>query len=173
MKSLFCVFLDIDGVLNNYNFIKEITEKHPLSKYPNFNRWAVFDPKSIEGLNYLLTELDKYFEVELVVSSSRNCNMNKTLKQLKDNKVDFSKITKISKTEDLNNRAFEILKHIKNNNICKNFVILDDEMFEYKKYNLDKNLIKTDFKKQSLNIDMVKNYLTNNMSQFITETFNN
>jgi len=85
--------------------------------------------------------------------------MKKTIEILLNNGL--NKTIKINCTEISNNtqnRGLEILNYLKNNS-CKNFVIIDDEMFDFNGYFNKNNIIKTNIFNLSLNKEMVIKYL--------------
>lgn len=152
MKDKFFIFLDIDGVLYDWNFIiKNGEKKSGIIKK--------FNPKSIDALNFLIEKLSNTFYVEIVITSTWRINMQKTIETLLNNGL--NKKIKINNTEISNNpqnRGIEILNFLKNN-ICKDFVIIDDEMFDYDKYFKNSQIIKTNIFNLSLNKEMVVKFL--------------
>lgn len=154
MKDKFYIFLDIDGVLYDWNFIIKNGDKKS-GTIKNFN------PKSIEALNFLIEKLQYTYNVEIVITSTWRINMQKTIEILLNNGL--NKTIKINSTEISNypqNRELEILNYLQNNS-CKNFVIIDDEMFDFDKYFNKNHIIKTNIFNLSLNKEMVLKYLKN------------
>lgn len=153
MRETFYIFLDIDGVLNDYEFLMRVRKEDPQ------NCWSKFNPKSVEALNYLINRLDKKYDVELVISSSWRINLKRTLSRLEANGVDFSSLANLGYTNFINgDRELEILQYLNEKNEEKNFVIIDDELFGYADYNLDKYLIKTDMMGITLTRELVDEY---------------
>lgn len=152
MKDKFYIFLDIDGVLYDWNFILKKSDKKACTI-------KNFDPKSIDALNFLIEKLSKSFNVEIVITSTWRINMQKTIEILLKNGL--NKTIKINSTEISNypqNRGLEILNYLQNNS-CKNFVIIDDEMFDFDKYFKKSHIIKTNIFNSSLNKEMIINFL--------------
>lgn len=150
MQNKFLIFLDIDGVLYDWDFILSQNKKSGIIQ--------TFNPKSVEALNYFIHKLSKDYNVEVVITSSWRKNMVKTLNVLKENKICADiKIssTKITSTPQF--RGKEILAFLKNNP-CKKFVIIDDETFDYHKYFNENQIIKTNIFNKSLNKEMINNY---------------
>lgn len=154
MKDKFYIFLDIDGVLYDWDFIlKKAIKKSGTIKD--------FNPKSINALNFLIEKLSKSFNVEIVITSTWRINMQKTIEILLNNGL--NKTIKINSTEISNNpqnRELEILNYLQNNT-CENFVIIDDEMFDFDKYFNKNHIINTNIFNLSLNKEMVLKYLKN------------
>ena len=123
MKKKFYVFLDIDGVLYDWNYIKSLGPEH----------WGGvivdFDPKSIEALNYLIAQLKKEYDVELVISSTWRSNMERTMQILINHGLKTEDLF-ISRTRNSTNpryRGREIMDYLENKRDKENYVIIDDE----------------------------------------------
>lgn len=161
MKETFYIFLDIDGVLYDWKYIKSLA--------PEYHGGIIkkFDPESIEALNYLIEKLEKDYCVELVISSSWRINMKVTLETLVSNGADIKNIN-VSKIGDLYNphyRGREILKYLENKRNKENYVIIDDEMFDFKEcFSLDR-IVKTDLFADDLKKDMIDIFLQNNIKK--------
>lgn len=157
MKQNFYVFLDIDGVLWDWNYIKS-------NNIQNFGTIKSFNPESVYALNFLMNKLKENFNPILVVSSTWRNDMFATIKVLKENGVELNLKT-LSKTPISSNpelRGLEILKYLDVQENKENFVIIDDEMFDYKSHFNENRIIKTDIFKAGLNIKQVKTFLSNN-----------
>ena len=79
MKENFYIFIDVDGVLWDWPYIKRLTHlglREMGGLIENFN------PKSIAALNYLIYKLSKVYNVDLVISSTRRDKMRKLLSLL-------------------------------------------------------------------------------------------
>ena len=159
MKQNFYVFLDIDGVLNDKNYLENYLDNHPEEKGGVITR---FNPMSMFALNYLIEKLEKDYNVCLVISSTWRSNMVETVKTLKNQNLKYNKqIDALGFYFNSNQRGKEILKYLENKNDKTNFVIIDDEDFDYKN-NISKNkIIKTNFFDNSLNLKQVINFLKN------------
>ena len=157
MKENFYVFLDIDGVLWDWDYLISNNIK-------TTGTIKTFNPESVKSLNFLLTKLKDNFNPILVISSTWRNDMFETIKVLKENEVELNlknlSKTPISKTPEL--RGLEILKYLDSQENKENFVIIDDEMFDFKNHFKENRIIKTDIFKAGLNIKQVKTFLTKN-----------
>lgn len=159
MKQNFYIFLDIDGVLNDWKYLKYYLDNHPEEKGGVITR---FNPMSMFALNYLIEKLEKDYNVCLVIISTWRSNMVETVKTLKNQNLKYNKqIDALGFYFNSYQRGKEILKYLENKNDKTNFVIIDDEDFDYKN-NISKNkIIKTNFFDNSLNLKQVINFLKN------------
>lgn len=144
------VFLDIDGVLNNKEFLKDRDDLQ------------VCDPKNVKNFNKIVEEID---DLKIVVSSS--WRIGRSLEELieilreKDVKGEI-----IDKTPDMTakfdaTRSNEIQAWLNGNDVDK-FVILDDNPISLP---LSDNHIRTSFTKGGLSsnhVDKVKEVLEDN-----------
>lgn len=162
-KTKFFIILDIDGVLFDWKYLKQEMDSNNLKKGGLINN---FSPKSMSALNYLIESLEKYYDVTLVISSSWRHSMRKTENALKQNGLVYNKTlenTPLTSTPE--NRGEEILCYLSTKNRPYDYVIIDDEMFDYHKH-FDKNkIIKTHIYKGSLDINMVNKFLKQLFSQ--------
>lgn len=148
------IFLDIDGVLYDWQYLQTQPKTNGIIR--NFN------PQSVSALNYLIDNLSREFNVTIVVTSTWRHNMQKTISSLKNNGVNIGKIKvdKIDSNLPESNRGALILNYLKLKQFA-NFVIIDDEYFDFLECNLLSHLIKTNIKNNSLNMNLIKNYLIN------------
>ena len=155
MKKQFYIFLDIDGVLWSAPYIIREIDRG------NIKRGLIKDlePKCVDALNYFIKCLDKVYDVRLVISSSWRYHMESTIKTLKKYGLEYSKeIDRTIISKDTSKRGLEIKEYLSNKDNYE-FVIIDDEMFDYnKEFNID-NIIKTDLYKDALTLELVKNHL--------------
>ncbi|MBQ3494445.1 MAG: hypothetical protein IJA69_03430 [Clostridia bacterium] len=149
MKPDFYIFLDIDGVLYDHEFMKQSHQKGIIKR---------FDPKCIEAFNYLYARLTKNYNPKLVISSAWRANMKFTIETLIAHDLVFDNIdhTPISRTPNL--RANEILEYLKDKKDKNNFVIIDDEYFDFLEHFPKSKIIKTNITCQSLNKDMINSF---------------
>ena len=63
----FYIFLDIDGVLYDWVFVKQ---QIAMKKQKKGGIIKTFNPESISALNMLIFELEKKYNVNLVISST-------------------------------------------------------------------------------------------------------
>lgn len=153
MKENFYIFLDIEGVLYDWQFIRKNKKcKEDIIK--------TFNPESVKALNKLILNLEKYFNVNLVISSTWRRNMLETEKVLKQNKV-YTEcfIDRIGSNHMSCYRGKEIQDYLKYKNETKNFVIIDDEWFDYVQVFGMEKVIKTHLIHGSLNMAQVNKFL--------------
>lgn len=150
----FYVFLDIDGVLWDWNYLLKNNIK-------SSGIISTFCPESIDALNYLIETLLQEYKPELVISSTWRHDMLQTVSALKKNGYNIKACrilsTEISKTPD--KRALEILSYLKSRKETENFVIIDDEWFDFKQHFDISHIIKTDMFKGGLDRQKVDNFL--------------
>lgn len=133
------IFLDIDGVLNGYNYISFLSYKLAciLNIKNLYRKWV--HPFSVEQLRVKrLAKIVKKTNAKIVMSSSWRGGFwnvpydNKTNNQKKlTNLLNKYNIEVIGITPNCGKRSEEILTWIsKNKDKVKNFIILDDEVFD-------------------------------------------
>lgn len=138
-KPKFYIFLDIDGVLNNANYIN----------YMHFvgvtRKTDTLDERNVQALNKLIDELKKSYEVEIVISSTWRLDMRYTIDTLRDSGVLYDKkyhnITIDLETE----RGVLIKQFLRAAEPYKGYVVIDDDSFDIKEYIPPKNFIHTDY----------------------------
>ena len=148
----FFVFLDIDGVMYDWEWL--MTQPRKGGRIKRFN------PESVAALNKLTNSLSREFNTSLVITSTWRHWMQDTIELLSSNGVDFKDIRLRSTTTDGNpdKRGEQILKFLRGDK-GQNFVIIDDEMFDYLDHFDMSQIIKTNMRNNSLNMKMVDNYL--------------
>ena len=149
----FYVFLDIDGVLWDWKYQKEFLKQNPNLRGQFVNK---LDPKCIDALNFLLKELSKKYNVQLVLSSTWRLEFEKAISSLLNQGLLFNK--KILATPIMkHDRQLEIETFLQDKPNKNNFVILDDD---YNCLDFDQNkIIKTNIENNSLSKEMVSNFL--------------
>ncbi|MBE7075018.1 MAG: hypothetical protein E7376_03475 [Clostridiales bacterium] len=155
----FYIFLDIDGVMYDWTYIKSHTSKQS-KLITNFN------PQSVFALNYLINNLSKIFNVVLVITSTWRKDMQKCKNILLKNGVKLNNLSKLTCTNISQNqhlRGEEIVNYLKENsiNLNNNYVIIDDEMFDYLSHFSKTNIIHTNIFNNSLNISQINEFLNN------------
>lgn len=139
----FYIFLDIDGVINHYNWLKKYYFEN--LKKEGFHQF--FCPENIEALNKLLCFLtEKNYQPKIVLSSNWRI-LEKRYELCKKLLIKYG----LNYDDDFDktcikyngHRGKQILEFMSNKNITDNFVIIDDEMRDISPYFDDKNLIKT------------------------------
>ena len=153
MRDNFHIFLDIDGVMFDLKYILSNRKKIG-GIIDNFN------PESVKALNYLCNVLSTKFETNLVVTSTWKHSWDKLLNTFDKYGVDISNV-KLDSTVTRYNPKFrgrEVFEYLGDSYAKGNFVIIDDELFDYYDYFDKSNIIKTNFYNNSLNISMVKEF---------------
>ena len=154
MKN-FYIFLDIDGVLNNRNWIKTCVDYNLESK--GYNKFI--DPNSIKALNIIIESLEKYFNVIIVLSSLWKLNgVDKVSNLLQSQNLKIS--NKIFKTPDKynRNRLTEIMSFMSQNQVGVNFLVIDDEnLADY--FPTTKFILSTGFDNNGLTPEQADNWL--------------
>ena len=87
MKKHFYIFLDVDGVLYDWEFIRGQIRAGKIKKGGKIN---AFKPESIEALNYLIREKSKDSEVHIVISSTWRHYMETIIERLKEHGLDYN-----------------------------------------------------------------------------------
>ena len=138
------LFLDIDGVLNDLDYIhKAYPEKCAFSQRNNINKCINykmyleyvkfnFNPENLKVLKKMCDMID----CKIVLTSSFRC------KEVIDALIDLG-FPVIGMTNYINqNRYLEIMDYLENNDV-ENFVIFDDESEYLKDTPLESNLVQT------------------------------
>lgn len=138
------IFLDIDGVLNDLDYIHKVySEKCAFSKNKNVNKCLNyeiyleyikfnFNPENLKVLKTLCDMI----ECKIVLTSSFRC------KEVVDALIDLG-FPVIGMTNYINqNRYLEIMDYLDNNDV-ESFVIIDDESKYLEKTTLENNLVQT------------------------------
>lgn len=160
MKEKFYIFLDIDGVLWDWNYrMREINKKEKKHSKIISN----FNPESVNALNYLISKINKNYDCYIVISSTWRSNMPFTENMLKSSGLKYDKpflSTPIS-NEPIKRGEKEIFPMTKKLN--GNYLIIDDEYFDFEKIFPKEKIIKTNIQFGSLKpeqvIDWCNNYL--------------
>ena len=162
-KSNFYLFLDIDGVMSDWDYIIAEVNACRLKKGQVIKS---FKPESVEALNHLITEISKDYNFQIVISSTWRYNMEETRDVFKKHNVLYSdNLDKTPRLPDPHERGKEILQYLSEHNFDEkndDYLIIDDETFDYENYFPPKKLIKTEIFHNALSMDMVKKYLEEN-----------
>ena len=154
----FYIFLDIDGVLYDWDYIISEVNSGNMKKGGLITK---FKKESIDALNYLIESLSKRYNVNVVITSSFRHNMNFIALKLRESNFNYEGILhKIGDTFPSSNRGKEIKKYLDGKKDYE-FLIIDDEMFDYKEEFEKFDMIKTEIYHNALNLDMVKRFLSN------------
>ncbi len=154
MKN-FYIFLDIDGVMYDWDYIISEVDAGRMREGKLIQK---FKPESIEALNLLINELEKYYSVHLIISSTWREDMHFAVDTLKNNGLKYNKDIEKTPIYDPTKRGEQILDYLSDKRDF-DFVIIDDEMFDFNKYFRPENIIKCEMFHSALSIEMVENYL--------------
>ena len=137
------IFLDIDGVLNNENYIVKCYEKHHKPMHMNH---VPFNPVCLENLMTLTQTLERDgFEISIILSST--WRLHEIDYEIVDARLAEYGMCLCGKTPyEGNVRGEEIKQYLDNIRYkCYNFIILDDDKNDIEPY-FPNNLVRTDFK---------------------------
>lgn len=142
-SKLIYIFLDVDGVLNNEEYIEECWEKN--GHHAMHMNHVPFDPKCLNNLMILCQTLEKAgYDVQIILSST--WRLHEVDYEIVNARLAEYGLTLKDKTDYLSsNRGKEIEKYLLHNNIYRDFIILDDDKFDIEELYKD-NLINTSFK---------------------------
>lgn len=161
MDKTFYIFLDIDGVLYDWTFLKKEMDSARIKKGTILKH---FKPEAVNALNHLIKELSTHYKVNLVISSTWRRNLLITEVLLRKNGLKYDGVitsTPISPTPQ--KRGLEILQYL-NNKQSYDFVIIDDELFDYEQYFNNSKIIKTNIHTTALSMNMVNDFLQTKLS---------
>ena len=157
MKKDFYVFLDIDGVLWDWKFIREMVESGKLKRGGLIN---TFNPQSIRAIDNLLYGLEKQYNVQLVLSSTWRYEMHTAIKTLKRNGFEhYAQMDTTPITRTPEHRGLEILKYLEDKQKPYDFLVIDDEMYDFADCFDLSHLIKTSMVDASLSQSQVDAFL--------------
>ena len=141
MKELVFIFLDVDGVLNNENYIVKCYNKH---HKPMSMNHVPFDPKCLNNLMILVQQIQQLdYDVNIILSST--WRLNEIDYNIVDARLAEYGLSLNGKTSYIDGiRGIEI-KDFLQDKCYTNFIILDDDIFDIQDY-FPNNLVKTDFK---------------------------
>ena len=144
-KDNFIIFLDIDGVLNNYNYWYECAKRHNNKKLMNCQNFP-FDPKCLENLMKLYQKIEEKYTPQIVLTSTWRLSMVDTA--IVNSRLAEYGMEIINKTDDLggcrDNEIENFLLKLKlNNTSYANYLILDDNIWGFKQKFDDRNIIET------------------------------
>ena len=155
-KSRFYIFIDYDGVLND---LKTIPNLFHLGGFFAKDNDKVFNPNSIESLNFLIETLEKKYKVQLILTTYWRRNPEKAKNILYNNGLKYEREIDFVSRHVTQSRKGEIKKYLTSNNIKEDFLVIDDFSLITKDFK-DKNKIKTNIIAGSLNMTKVDNYLS-------------
>ena len=155
MKN-FYVFLDIDGVLYDWEYLISEIKNGRMKKGKLIRK---FKPESMEALNLLLRKLEKNYNVSLVISSTWRRDMPFAIETLKANGLEYDKEFTRTPFSNPAQRGKQILEYLSDKENF-DFLIIDDEMFDFKKFFCKDKIIKCDMFHSALSITMVSDFLS-------------
>ena len=162
-KKNFYIFLDIDGVLWDWDWRLKAIDKGQIK---NLHFISDFNPKSVQALNFLIEKLKEENDVKLVISSTWRNNLEFTSEIFKNHNLNYDGELLATKLSDhREKRGLEILDFLKTHE-KGDFVIIDDEYCDLKNHFSTDKIIKTAIFDNSLSqkhIDAwLKTYQSNN-----------
>ena len=144
MGNIIYIFLDVDGVLNNKDYLIKCYNKNghrPMHMYH-----YPFDPDCLNNLMKLNQYLEsKNLKPLLILSSTWRLDEEALIilsARLAEYGLKIFDSTEFIKAE----RGKEIKNYIINHPRYKDFIIIDDEIFDFKEEYLLEKLIRTEFK---------------------------
>ncbi len=169
MKEKFYVFLDIDGTLWDYSFLRKTN-----------SLIYKLNPDSIDAVNRLINKIDEKFDCELVITSQRRKDWDECKNFLLSSGLKYDKELKRIKVNDKKPRGIKIAEYMENDlkgrefakhktfnpiiatiktrvvakKMSQNFVVIDDNMNPLIGLIPYKNIIKTDINYESFNMAM-------------------
>ncbi len=158
MKDI-TLFLDIDGVLNHFSWMKShITTSSEKRKQNNSNLFIC--PDNVLALNFLLTSLqEKNYQPSIVISSTHRYYMSRIVSKLKESNLNYKNDFNRTHLAPLMQRGYVISKFIKNNNVDE-FIVIDDRLHEIDNFiNKDKILLSDGFFNGGLTHENVFTYI--------------
>ena len=157
MRKTFYVFLDIDGVLWDWQFIRQQVEQGKMKRGGLID---TFNPQSIKAADNLLYGLEKQYNVKLVLSSTWRYEMDTAVRTLKRNGFEhYARMDTTPITRTPENRGREILAYLENKPQPYDFVVIDDEMYDFAECFDLSHLIKTHIYNGSLSQSQVDEFL--------------
>lgn len=155
MKEKFYVFLDIEGTLGDIDYnAKQID----LGYHDDLD--ILIDPKCVSALNYLIDNLQKRFDVQLVISSDYRKYMDVLKLKLKEKGLKTIKIDSTPRINTQNQyRSKEILAYLCNKQNPYNLVIIDDGHYDFYDHFFPELIIKVDNFRRSFDINHAKTFL--------------
>lgn len=164
MRENYYIFLDIDGVMFDW--------KYRLSSGKKLRGIIKdFNPESVKALNFLCKTLCNQFNTSVVITSTWKSHWQELLDTFAKNGVDLSRAT-LDQTvtrENPNLRGKEIVEYLGTEKDKGNYVIIDDEMFDYRKHFQMSDIIKTNMQDGSLDMDKITHYLKTHGIEFEQE----
>ena len=155
-KERYYIFLDVDGVLYDYAWIKKNNK--------DVRTIRKFKKESIDALNLLISNLEKKYDVDIVITSTwRLYKFQTLLSMLEYSGLNYAKdIHKTHESIRPFTRGEDILSYLKHRKNPNNYVIIDDESFDFAKYFNTTKIIKPNIQNNALNTEMFTKFLSDN-----------
>lgn len=136
------IFLDIDGVLNDEEHIRQCFEKN--GGYPMSMSHTPFDPRALTNLMYLVQHIRQLGNKPRIILSS-SWRLNNIDTEIVKARIAEYGLRIDDKTPSLSSRGIEIYEFLQQNSGKEefSFVILDDEQMDIRDY-FPNNLVKVD-----------------------------
>lgn len=184
MKEKFYVFLDIDGTLWDYSFLRKTN-----------SLIYKLNPDSVDAINRLIKKIDEKFDCELVITSQRRKDWDECKNFLLSSGLKYDKELKRIKVNDKKPRGIKIAEYMENDlkgrefvnhknfnpivatiktrviakKMSQNFVVIDDNMNPLIGLIPYKNIVKTDINYESFNMAMANRII----NQFVNSDLEN
>lgn len=143
--KLIYIFLDVDGVLNNQQYIEYCYENN--GHKPMYMSNVPFDPKCVNNLMYLINYIQSKGYITRIILTS-TWRLHKTDLEIVESRLCEYGLTIYDKTPHINSeRGKEIQEYLDTSNICCYYLIIDDDMFDIINVHNKHNIIRTYFKK--------------------------
>jgi hypothetical protein len=160
----FYIFLDIDGVLTNYEHIYYAFEALHLR-----NVYEKFDERNVAALNYMISRLSEEYEVVLVISSTLRGHLTELVAQFKEEGLKYE--GKIFATPFFGgNRGAEIQDFYYKHDV-KNYIIIDDDICDIEPYFTSSHIIHTSYSTGGLSFQKVRAFLETINPEWIKPRF--
>ena len=165
LKEKFYVFLDFDGVLYDLKDMAKNTKSTVMSyvkrKHEKNGKSWPFSQDSMDALTYLMESLSTKYSPELVISSTWRRIQPLDVKMLKSQGFDVSKYP-ISRTSGEGNplkRGLAVKQYLEKTPFPNNYVILDDQTYDFAEHFPEERWIHTNIVKDRLTLDKVEKFL--------------
>lgn len=140
MYKLIYLFLDVDGVLNNQNYIIKCYEMHHQPMHMNH---VPFDPKCLKNLMiFVQTCIQHKYKVEIILSST--WRLSEIDYEIVNARLAEYGLHLSGKTGNKGHRGQEIKEYLQKHSNYSSFIIFDDDSFDIADTYPD-NLINTKF----------------------------
>lgn len=148
--KIFYIFLDIDGVMNDFTYWNKCKERNGNPKYMSMQNYP-FNPDSLNNLMLLSKALLKYRAITRIVLSSTWRQDDESTAIVKSRLAEYG-MTIYDKTPNINrlpldklnsHRSFEIKEWLQSNKNPTKYLVLDDDADIVNNFN-EENYVNTD-----------------------------